>query len=93
MGNRILLANKTKQGKRKLADRWESDSYEVTWKDPKLPVYHIKKVGSDEEKMVQWNLIIPANFLPLDVEQEEVVSSGGSSDDQAPPSNIDRWRS
>lgn len=74
-----------------MADRWKFELYEVIWKDPKLPVYRIKKAGSDEEKMLHRNLIMPANFLPLEVDQEnveDVMSFGGSSYGQVPSNNI-----
>lgn len=84
-GDRVLLANKTERGKKKLADKWASALYEVVRKDAKLPIYQIRRIGTGEEKTVHRNLIMQANFLPLDTDCEgdvDILSSGESSEGQ-----------
>uniref|UniRef100_A0A3B3SR39 Integrase catalytic domain-containing protein n=1 Tax=Paramormyrops kingsleyae TaxID=1676925 RepID=A0A3B3SR39_9TELE len=74
MGDQVLLANKGERGRRKLADKWESIPYIVVSKDPKCHVYHIRNTSSGHVKVVHWNLLLQANFLPLEAEAGDECS-------------------
>lgn len=65
IGNRVLLANKGKRGKRKTADRWESHIYIVTGMNDEVHTFRIRNCVTGTEKVVHRNLIMPVNFLPL----------------------------
>ena len=69
-GDQVLLSNKSGRGCRKLADRWQSVPYVVVARDPRCHTYHIKNSSSGHEKVVHRNLLLRANFLPLDLEDE-----------------------
>ncbi|XP_038147761.1 uncharacterized protein LOC119787794 [Cyprinodon tularosa] len=76
-GDQVLLANKGERGRRKLADKWSSNIYIVVSHDPRCHTYRIKDAATGQEKVVHRNLLLAANFLPLelDKEQESVFSS------------------
>ena len=64
-GDRVLVMDKTTGG-RKLADKWESTPYIVLHKHPDLPVYTIRRIDSQKERIVHRNLLTPCMFLPVD---------------------------
>uniref|UniRef100_A0AAY4A1Q4 Gypsy retrotransposon integrase-like protein 1 n=1 Tax=Denticeps clupeoides TaxID=299321 RepID=A0AAY4A1Q4_9TELE len=70
VGDQVLLANKGERGRRKLADKWESTPYIVESKDPRCHVYHVRNTSSGHVKVVHRNLLLQANFLPLEVGDE-----------------------
>lgn len=76
-GDQVLLANKGERGRRKLADKWSPNIYIVVSHDPRCHTYRIKDAATGREKVVHRNLLLSANFLPLelDEEQESVFSS------------------
>lgn len=78
-GDRVLLANKGERGSKKLADKWESTPYVVVARDPRCHTYHIKNTSSGHEKVVHRNLLLGVNFLPLDLEEEDVEPSFAES--------------
>lgn len=79
-GDQVLLANRCVRGRRKLADRWESTLYTVITKDPRCHTYRIRHPASGQERVVHRNLLLPANFLPLEVCQAEESSFDGVSE-------------
>ncbi|KAJ8391278.1 hypothetical protein AAFF_G00090650 [Aldrovandia affinis] len=82
-GDQVLLSNKGVRGCRKLADKWESIPYVVVARDPKCHAYRIKNTSSGHEKVVHRNLLLCANFLPLELEDEDVESSFAESADSS----------
>ncbi|KAJ8414524.1 hypothetical protein AAFF_G00037260 [Aldrovandia affinis] len=82
-GDQVLLSNKGVRGCRKLADKWESIPYVVVARDPKCHTYRIKNTSSGHEKVVHRNLLLCANFLPLELEDEDVESSFAESADSS----------
>lgn len=73
-GDQVLLANRCVRGRRKLADRWESTLYTVIAKNPRCHTYRIKHPVSGQERVVHRNLLLQANFLPVEVDQAEESS-------------------
>lgn len=76
VGDRVLLANKSERGKRKLSDKWEKVVYTVVDCDPKTHIYKLKHPVSGQLKVVHRNLLLSVNFLPL----SDVV---GTNDDES----------
>lgn len=76
VGDRVLLANKSERGKRKLSDKWENVVYTVVDCDPKTHIYKVKHPVSGQLKVVHRNLLLSVNFLPL----SDVV---GTNDDES----------
>lgn len=67
VGDRVLLANRGERGKRKLADKWDSIPYDVVSVRSGINVYWIRESHTGKEKVVHRNLLLPVNFLGLDV--------------------------
>uniref|UniRef100_A0A8C5FQQ6 Integrase catalytic domain-containing protein n=1 Tax=Gadus morhua TaxID=8049 RepID=A0A8C5FQQ6_GADMO len=87
-GDQVLLSNKCERGRKKLSDKWESVPYMVVSRDPRCHTYRIRNTSSGREKVVYRNRLLCANFLPLEVEDEEDVDasfteSSESSHDEA----------
>lgn len=66
-----------------MADRWESVLYTVLSKDTKYHTYRVKNTSTGQETVVQWNLMLQDNFLPLEVENNAEAFSN------QPESNCD----
>ncbi|KAI5089736.1 interleukin-1 receptor accessory protein-like 1-A isoform X1, partial [Silurus meridionalis] len=86
VGDRVLLANMSERGKRKLSDKWEGVVYTVVDRDPRTHIYKIKHPVSGQLKVVHRNLLLCVNFLPLcDVvgatDDESVFSVGDDVSD------------
>lgn len=64
MGDRVLVANKSERGKRKLADKWEDGVYTVVDANHGIHVYKIQDAAG-QTKVVHRNLLLEVNFLPL----------------------------
>lgn len=64
VGDRVLVANKSERGKRKLADKWEDGVYTVVGVNPDIHVYKIQDAAG-HTKVVHRNLLLEVNFLPL----------------------------
>ena len=79
LGDHVLLANKGERGKRKLADRWENTVYVVVGKSGESHTFRIQNPTTGQVKVVHRNLIMPVNFLPLPVCDEEQEGVGLSS--------------
>uniref|UniRef100_A0A8C2HN34 Integrase catalytic domain-containing protein n=1 Tax=Cyprinus carpio TaxID=7962 RepID=A0A8C2HN34_CYPCA len=79
LGDQVLLANKGERGKRKLADRWESTPYRVVALNPQCHIYRIRNTKTGQEKTVHRNLLLQANFLPLESEEPESFEDSGGS--------------
>lgn len=82
-GDQVLLANKGERGRRKLADKWESIPYVVISKDSRCHTFRIKNTNTGREKVVHRNLMLKANFLPLEVEVGESCDGSLSSQEQS----------
>lgn len=67
-GDQVLLANKGGRGRRKLADRWESTLYTVVSKDSRCHTYRIRHPSTGQERVVHRNLLLQANFLPVELD-------------------------
>ncbi|KAJ8406904.1 hypothetical protein AAFF_G00291800 [Aldrovandia affinis] len=65
VGDRVLVANKSGRGKRKLADRWEPAVYTVVASKPQFHIYKIRD-RDGQVRTVHRNLLLAVNFLPLD---------------------------
>ncbi|XP_046728051.1 uncharacterized protein LOC124400340 [Silurus meridionalis] len=86
VGDRVLLANMSERGKRKLSDKWEGVVYTVVDRDFRTHIYKIKHPVSGQLKVVHRNLLLCVNFLPLcDVvgatDDESVFSVGDDVSD------------
>jgi len=79
LGDQVLLANKGERGKRKLADRWESTPYRVVALNPQCHIYRIRNTKTGQEKTVHRNLLLQANFLPLELGGPESPGDSGES--------------
>lgn len=79
LGDQVLLANKGERGKRKLADKWESTLYRVVEANPQCHIYRICNTKTGREKIVHRNLLLQANFLPLDQGNRETIGDGDGS--------------
>ncbi|CAI5675080.1 unnamed protein product [Oreochromis niloticus] len=64
VGDRVLLANKGKRGKKKLADKWEPRVYTVVERHPRTHIYRISD-SSGQSKVVHRNLLLDVSFLPV----------------------------
>lgn len=71
IGDQVLLANKGECGRRKLADKWEASPYIVVALNPQCHTYRIRNTHTGQEKTVHRNLLLRANFLPIEVEVVE----------------------
>lgn len=92
-GDQVLLSNKGERGCRKLADKWESVLYTVVARDPRCHTYRIKNTSNGHEKVVHRNRLLRANFLPLELEDEDpgssfAESSGSSHEPQRDVSEV-----
>jgi len=61
IGDRVLLANRKERGKKKLADR-----YTVVDMNPETHTYRIRDTVSGHKKVIHRNLLMLANFLPVE---------------------------
>ncbi|KAL3969330.1 hypothetical protein ACER0C_027127 [Sarotherodon galilaeus] len=77
VGDRVLVANRKERGKKKVADRWESTVYTVIDVNHDTHTFKIHDSVSGRERVVHRNLLLVANFLPLedDVGTSDHVSS------------------
>lgn len=71
VGDQVLLANKGERGRRKLADKWDSTPYVVVDLNPQCHTYRIRNTHNGLEKTVHRNLLLQANFLPIETEGVE----------------------
>lgn len=65
LGDRVLVANRTDRGKRKLVDRWDSTVYTVVDMNEETHTYKICDTLTGKEKVVHRNLLMLANFFPV----------------------------
>ena len=78
-GEQVLLANKKEKGKRKLADKWDSTIYTVLDVNHETHTYKITDNVSGRVKIVHRNLIMPVNFLPIELnDSSDEVSTHAS---------------
>ncbi|KAJ8361672.1 hypothetical protein AAFF_G00432150 [Aldrovandia affinis] len=66
VGDRVLVANKSGRGKRKLADRWEPAVYTVVASKPQFHIYKIRD-RDGQVRTVHRNLLLAVNFLLLTI--------------------------
>nr|XP_021332419.1 uncharacterized protein LOC110439844 [Danio rerio] len=93
VGDRVLLANRGERGKRKVADKWESNLYEVMSVRSPINVYRIRDTETNREKTVHRNLLLPVNFLYNDDESDlpsQSPSVESTSDLPDDPDSISR---
>ena len=76
IGDRVLVKNVGIRGKQKLANAWEDPVYTVLeQKDEKIPVFVVKREdGRGAKKTVHRNLLLPVNFLPLQITKKTVAA-------------------
>ncbi len=79
VGDRVLVANKSERGKRKLADKWEDGVFTVVDVNPGIHVYKIKD-ATGRMKVVHRNLLLEVNFLPI-----SGIDEGSSSSEPDQP--------
>lgn len=86
IGDRVLLANRKERGKKKLADQWESTIYTVVDMNIEMHTYRIRNTVSGQEKVIHRNLLMLANFLPVEdsSEMSDPASSVPVSESSAP---------
>lgn len=85
VGDQVLLANKGEHGRRKLADRWESIPYRVVALNPQCHTFLVCNTSTGQEKTVHQNLLLQANFLPLELEEAELLSVASSESNNVSP--------
>lgn len=54
-----------------MADKWESVLYGVVSRDPRCHTYCIKNTRTGREKVVHRNLLLCANFMLFELEEDE----------------------
>lgn len=86
IGDRVLLANRKERGKKKLADRWESTIYTVVDMNSETHTYRIRDTITGQEKVIHRNLLMLANFLPVEdaCEMSDLASSVPVTESSAP---------
>uniref|UniRef100_A0A8C2FH10 Gypsy retrotransposon integrase-like protein 1 n=1 Tax=Cyprinus carpio TaxID=7962 RepID=A0A8C2FH10_CYPCA len=91
-GDYVLLANKGEHGRRKLADKWDSTVHVVVSVDTRCHTYSVRNTRTNQEKVVHRNLLLRANFLPVDVRKDcvEPASEDSGSDFETDDSMNDR---
>ncbi|KAL1255089.1 hypothetical protein QQF64_013150 [Cirrhinus molitorella] len=87
-GDYVLLANKGERGRRKLADKWDSTLHVVVSVDTRCHTYRVRNTRTHQEKVVHRNLLLRANFLPVE-ETEEQISDESNTDYETDESMID----
>ncbi len=81
IGDRVLLANKSERGKRKLADKWDPTVYIVKDRNLRTNIYKLVDEGG-KSKVVHRNLILDISFLPIESPQDD-------EDTQPSPENVE----
>ncbi len=81
IGDRVLLANKSERGKRKLADKWDPTVYTVKDRNLRTNIYKLVDEGG-KSKVVHRNLILDISFLPIEPPQDD-------EDTQPSPENVE----
>jgi len=82
IGDLVLVKRVGLTGRQKIADRWESEPYEIVGKpDPDMPVYSVRKCHADGPvRTLHRNMLFPLS-LPLPEEEGSDEHSNGSVDD------------
>lgn len=78
LGDQVLLANKGERGKRKLAKRWDTTLFRVVALNPQCHIYRVRNTKTGQEK-TDCNLLLQANFLPLELEEFQPFGDDGGS--------------
>lgn len=78
IGDKVLIANKTERGKRKLADKWSATVYTVKDRNLQTHTYKVEDSRGDT-KIVHRNLVLDISFLPV-LTREEGLCDTGSGD-------------
>lgn len=71
----MLVANKRARGKRKVANRWESTVYTVIEKNSQTHTFKICDTLTGRERILHRNLLLLVNFLPIQGDLSDFVSS------------------
>uniref|UniRef100_A0A8C5P8M5 Integrase catalytic domain-containing protein n=1 Tax=Leptobrachium leishanense TaxID=445787 RepID=A0A8C5P8M5_9ANUR len=69
IGDRVLIANKSERGKRKLADKCDPTVYTV--KDRNLQTNVYKLIDEGKSRVVHRNLMLDISFLPVEPHQSD----------------------
>lgn len=69
IGDRVLLANKSERGKKKLADKWDPTVYIVKDRNLQTNIYKLID-DAGKSKVVHRNLILDVRFLPIEPPQD-----------------------
>ena len=74
VGDRVLVRSVRLRGKHKLADKWESDVYEVVKRAGDMPVYTVKPENKDRPlRTLHRDLLLPCGFLPASEPEKPVA--------------------
>ena len=89
-GDRVLVRNVGVQGKHKLGDKWGKYPYiVVSQPNPEIPVFKVRpENGIGRERTLHRNLLLPCNFLPVEVEptpSPQTRKRVPTSKEQTPP--------
>lgn len=87
----MLLANRKKRGKKKLANKWESTIYMVVDMNEMTHTYRICDTATGREKVVHRNLPLLANFLPVGntSEMSDLPSPTSSAESSVKDTDVD----
>lgn len=91
VGQKVLLQDMRAKGRGKLSYKWEEKPYLIVKQpDPSLPVYVIRQEGTDFEKVVHGNLLIPVSRQTIEPSQGNGdpvprIQQGGPQCNTGPP--------
>lgn len=81
LGDRVLLAKRGERGKRKVADRWDSNPFDVVSVRSAVNVYRIRDTVTGKEKVVHRNMLLPVDFLTFPGQEGNLASLEESQSD------------
>ncbi|XP_061186930.1 uncharacterized protein LOC133195066 [Saccostrea echinata] len=73
-GDRVLVKITSFDGKHKLADKWESTPYIIVDQpNSTIPVYIVKEEGSNRQRTIHRNLLLPIGYLDFQPTEPRVI--------------------